>query len=296
MTRYPNLFLAGAPKCGTTSMAYYLGQHPEIFAPVIKEPNYFGLDLRRPAMRLEDAEYFEIYSKWRTEAYALDASTSYFVSTSAADEIHKICPDAKIVIMIRNPVEAIYSQYFQNRYAKTEPCETFEAALGDQDQRATLTSLGNPGILEQHLYYRVYSYRENIERYFSRFGRENVKLVLLEDLAKDPNAVMEKITSFLKLGPVPDQKFPKKNVSKTLFLPQVHDALLNPPGWARLLAKWSLPQDVRIRLRLQLVQLTIRPKQNPAMQSQTRKMLEEKLAPEIEALSGMLDRNLDHWF
>lgn len=109
-------------------MVYNLGQNPEIFAPTIKEPTYFGSDLRGPVGITEKA-YQELFSRWGQEKFALDGSTAYFVSKMAASEIAEKSPNARIIIMVRNPVDAIYSQYFQNVTDGVEQSQSFEAAL-----------------------------------------------------------------------------------------------------------------------------------------------------------------------
>ena len=276
-------------------MAYYLGQHPEIFAPVLKEPTFFGLDLTRSKKGIDEDQYLEFYGKWRGQTYALDASIAYFVSQSAPDEIFDSCPNAKIIIMIRNPVDAIYSCYFQNRFNQSEPCETFEATLNEQEERENGTTAWHHGILELHLYYRVYSYKENIGRYLNTFGQQNVKLHLLDDLESNPYEVIKQTMSFLELEPVSDQSIPKKNTSKKSIFPQAHYLLRSPPGWMGYFTQWWLPRNTRIRIRHQLAQLTIVPDQNPPMRTETRQMLVERLTPEVEALSEMLGRDLTHW-
>lgn len=293
--KHPNLFLVGAPKCGTTSMAHYLGQHPQIYVPTVKEPNFFVSDIGGSDGNHNEEQYSELYSDWGDELYALDASTAYIVSRSAFSEIHRFCPTAKILIMLRNPVDATYSLFCHQKFYQTEPLETFEEALADQERREKHESSWKRGFLELHIYRRVYAFKENIQRYLDRFEKENVKLIFLEDLEADPEKVMSDIALFLGVVPFASLDFQKKNRSKQVALPGFQDFLNRPPLWLGFFTKWWLSPKIRWNIRTHLIAMTVRTKQNPPMNKEARRFLVKMFATDIDALSDMTGRDLSHW-
>ena len=115
----PDFFVVGAPKCGTTAICAYLGQHPEVFIPRIKEINFFGSDLTglRSARNLN--EYLAFFEPGDGKCCG-EGSTWYLFSKTAASEIHRHNPSAKIIIMLRDPVEAMYSLHNQLLYNGNE--------------------------------------------------------------------------------------------------------------------------------------------------------------------------------
>ena len=136
----PNLFLVGAPKSGTTALATYLGEHPDVFmAPW--ELNYFGTDLNfltvtgMPSrIRLED--YLSTFSSHGGERYRGDHSVFYLYSCEAAREIQDFAPDARIVVVLRNPVDQMYSQHSELLYQGDENIRDFGAALEAEKDRS----------------------------------------------------------------------------------------------------------------------------------------------------------------
>src|SRR6476620_1237476 len=116
----PNLFILGAPKCGTTSMAYYLSQHPEIFVSPYKEPHYFNLDSEY-RFTFSEKQYLENFKNATSfHKYLVDASVWYLYSKVAVDEILKYNPESKFIVMLRNPVDMFYSLHQQLLFSGIE--------------------------------------------------------------------------------------------------------------------------------------------------------------------------------
>lgn len=116
----PNLFIIGAPKCGTTSLANYLNQHPQITLGIQKEPHYFNFDMNNRYVSTIQ-EYKQVYQAVNSK-YALDASVWYYYSRVAIQEILKYNAEAKFIYMVRNPVSLFYSlhQELLNTYEETK--------------------------------------------------------------------------------------------------------------------------------------------------------------------------------
>src|SRR5690606_1306193 len=123
-----NLFLLGAPKCGTTAMAEYLGQHPEIFFPRIKEPHYFCTDFPRFRRVKTMAEYRELFAPAKGKKVKGDASVWNLYSRKAIGEIRSYNQESRILIMVRDPVSMLPSLHNQLLYSGREDIAYFDRA------------------------------------------------------------------------------------------------------------------------------------------------------------------------
>ncbi len=293
--RYPNLFLAGAPKCGTTSLAFYLGQHGQVFSPMVKEPVFFGSDLTASA-RLDETSYLDLYRDWSGEGYALDASTHYLYSERAAGEIAAVSPDAQVIIMVRNPVEAAHSMFHQLRFNGAEELESFEASLAAEADRARNRSPIRFGFTENLFYRQVYAFSRNIQRFETVFGADRVHVVFLEDMKADPGAVLKGLLSKLGLdpGPVDAFSFETRNAAKRPRARWINTLANYPPTWLKAFTK-PFPKSLRLKVRGGLSRLNTAPATNPPLQDETRAMLAREFAQEIDWLERRFDRDLGHW-
>lgn len=205
----PNFFIVGAARCGTTSFAQYLSQHPDIFVASEKETHFFAaqempLRFGEPMLpgqkRLEDriirdeSEYLHLFDGVRGEIAVGEASVYYIHYSSVPERIAREVPDARIIVLLRNPVERAYSAY---KLLARDERETlaFEQSLDREDERRSLD-------YEPIWYYTALGrYAQQIERYFAVFGRDRVHVILTEDLEADPNHVLEETFGFLGVRP-----------------------------------------------------------------------------------------------
>jgi hypothetical protein len=293
--RFPNLFMVGAPKCGTSSMVYWLGQHPDIFTPVWKEPGYFGADLTTRTERQSKASYLELFANWNSERYGLDATTLYLSSRSAALEIRDCSPAAVILVMVRNPIDAVYSMYLQNRFNGVEPLPSFERSLGAEADRAKQGSPPARGHLERLLYSKLYSYTDNISHYQWVFGTERVRVIVFDDIVKDPRATLDDTFQFLGVDASVTLSLNAQNTAKRAIFPWLSHFASGPPRWMGQFAQSFLSREARFRIRKAVLRFNARAAESPPMQPETRKLLIERFSPEIARLSNLLGRDLSHW-
>ncbi|QYO62225.1 sulfotransferase family protein [Leptolyngbya sp. 7M] len=106
----PNFFIIGLPRCGTTSLSYYLRSHPDVFfpEPLFKEPHFFSPDVYPQQIKTE-AEYLKIFERANNAKRIGEASVFYIFSDFARENIQRFNPEAKIIIIIRQPVEFMIS-------------------------------------------------------------------------------------------------------------------------------------------------------------------------------------------
>tara|TARA_B100000678_G_C18217182_1_gene505734 strand:+ start:62 stop:1018 length:957 start_codon:yes stop_codon:yes gene_type:complete len=295
--RYPNLYLAGAPKCGTTSLFDWLVQHPGIYGPVVKEPILFrdGLSIEHS---LDEAERLAPYRNWREEPYALEGSTHHFYSPTAAAEMKSASPAAKVIICLRNPALATHSMYHQLRYTGAEDVADFETALALEDQRASVLAPIARGVAESRLYSRVFAYRQNISRYLDTFGRDNVRVILLDDLKSEPRQTLEHIFDWLGLATEPARTIDvrSRNGPKDVRSRALLDLALYPPRPVAGLARAMVGPIARRRATKLLRRWATKPKAaNPALSQQVFHQLVRRHEGDIAWLEEFLGRELGHW-
>ena len=295
-TKKPNFFIVGAAKCGTTAMFDYLSQHPDIFMPAVKEPNHFGRQRSGPRGNAyaDEAAYLKLFASAKNEKRLGEASPGYLLSPDAAHKIHAFDPNAKIIIMLRSPVDLIYSSYYHRRSAGSETAESFEDALGVQED-------AEDGDLTASYWNRT-KFTEPVRRYFDTFGRENVHIIIYDDLRDDVAAVYRRVLEFLGVDPDFQAHFEIVNASKQVRNPALQRMLIQLKLTPMHL-KYSplskigqvIPPKPRKALLNMLRSAYMIEKRPPKMDAELRKKLQQKCLPEVEQLSELLGRDLTHW-
>jgi hypothetical protein len=296
----PSFFIVGAPKAGTTSMAAYLRQHPSLFLPDEKDVPFFGsdLDYRRPRRSL--ADYLALFDGAAEGEIAGDACVSYLQSRLGAQEIHSFDPEARIVVMLREPVVAMHSMHSFMRSAHNEDIADFEGALNAEADRIEGRRIP-PGarIADELLYRRVYSYAEQVERYLKRFGRERVEVVLLDDLEREPAPVVARTFAFLGVDPGFEPELKVHHVARTIRSDRLQKLAAGPPP--RLLKAYNLlaPRAMHGKLIPLLNRFNVRPgdarKRPAAKTSLGDEALRREMWPGVERLAAVIDRDLSAW-
>ena len=209
----PNFFIAGAPRCGTTALYKYLRGHPNIFLPSLKEPHFFAADMRerRSFYTWTTGEYFALFHEVTDNHLAIgEASVFYLYSSKAFQEIYRFNHAAKIIVMLRNPVDLLASLHSQMVYGATERRIDFEKAWRENDLPD-----GRPCPTIE-TYRQAGKLGACVERLYSIFPKHQVKIVLLEDFQNSPKEVYEKILRFLGVPSDHRNYFPKINKNKKI--------------------------------------------------------------------------------
>lgn len=194
----PDFFIVGAPKCGTTAMDHYLKQHPEIFLPNRKEPQFFGSDLHSPVFIRNWDKYLSLFEGVKDEKRVGETSVRSLHSEKAAMEIKGFQPGASIIAMLRNPVETIPSMHSQYLYTGNENIESLKEALEAEEERKRGKQIPKIAPFVQGLFYKEAArYSQQIQRYFEAFGRENVHVIIFDDFKANPAAAYARALRFL---------------------------------------------------------------------------------------------------
>ncbi|HUO47414.1 MAG TPA: sulfotransferase [Acidimicrobiales bacterium] len=301
VTVTPNLFIVGAPKAGTTALSTYLDRHPDIWvAPY--EMIYFGSDLTvldkagKPR-RLYEGFYRDTFAPHTEEHYRGDHSVTYLCSERAAQEIHDFEPGARIVAMVREPVEQMYSQHSELLFQGEEDIEDFAEALAAEPARRRGERIPRacrkPFLLE---YRRVASYAEQLERYLTVFGPDRVHVVVFDDFAADTASAYRGVLEFLGVDPGFAPGFEIVNPNKAVRSIRTRERLRAAPATMRRLGRLVV-RDERRRagLRRRIAELNTVQRPRPPLDPQLRRQLQEEMAPGVQRLEGLLERELGGW-
>ena len=297
----PNTFIVGAPKCGTTALCHYLGSHPNVFMCDPKEPHFFAH---------EDMPGRKHYYKDRDKYLALfdtatpnhstiaEGSVWYLFADTAIEKIYQFSPDAKIIVMLRRPDEMVYSYHSQALVSFNEDIKDFEiawkASTRKNPPRPIPTQCDEPRVLE---YGEIARYGTQLSHLFSIFPKEQVIVLLFEDLVSDTQSSYTSVLNFLNIPLIYPKSFEKVNENKVVRNEALGKLLTYPP-------KPILKITTSIKKLLGVGKLNLRKKLLNAISSkQRRSPLNEALRLEIvdhyrsEILTTqkILNRDLSHW-
>lgn len=292
--------LLGAAKSGTTSMADYLAQHPDVYFSSRKEPNFFALkdeDLTHPGPVDSDVlfalhysrslvnlgDYLESYAAAKTQKIRADASVRYLYYPKAAERIAEAVPDARLVAILREPVARLYSHYCMNVQYQVEPLPLIEALEAEQDRIAA-------GWGWDWHYASIGCYSKQIERYLKFFDQEQLMVILYDDFLENPLGTYHEICTHLGISTSYTPNMSKRgkvaSAPKNLRL----DRWLHWPSRSRSLTESILPNRVSSLFLSKLA--SINSTSVPALDQSTRDKLMPVFDEDIAALEHLLGRNI----
>lgn len=266
----PNFLVIGAQRSGTSWLAQNLRRHPQVFLPKVKEIHFFDRHYEK------GMEWYESHFDGRKDEPAVGEATPAYLHGAYSKRdipalIRQHLPDAKLIACLRNPVDRAYSNYLQNLANFDE-----NRGLSFEEKLAA-----TPEILQ------IGEYATQLERYYAHFPREQIHLVLYDDVEREPLAVLRSIYSFLGIDPAftsgvesvrRNAAVGKRNLARSKTLWYVE----------RVLAKAGLVAASE-RLRTSNV------KPQPRIDAGTRARLKEHYRPKNAQLSTLLGRDFSHW-
>lgn len=216
-----NLFIVGSVKCATTSLYEYLSKLNEVYLPIQKEPHHF-IDWKKISKYNgpKDSDFYlsyprtyQSYSKLFDSAptscsYLGDASTMYLADETSASQIFDYNPDAKIIAIVRNPVERAYSHFLHHIREDTEITSSLNEAI-DQELNGYRDNWA-----PQRRYLYVGRYFEQLKRYYDLFDNRNILVLEFEDLVKDSEKTLHQVHKFLKLD-IPNESLKIEKFNST---------------------------------------------------------------------------------
>lgn len=298
----PNFFVIGAGRSGTTSLYHYLKQHPDVFMSPIKETNFFfyegeaarsrfmgSLEKKDhfPVVTMED--YLALFRRASGKKAIGEASPLYLHSPHAARRIKEFAPEAKLIAILRHPVDRAYSSYYMHVRERREP-RTFEEAIRQEQAGAEDLSL----MLPQSSYLRLGLYSRYLLHYFQLFNRTHLAVHLFDDLKADPQGLMRKLFRFLGVADdfVPDMshQYNAGGVAPNRFWQTLLMKNNLTAALGRRLPTWARHQALKIQDTARSRRL-----EKPQLPAELRRELIEFYRSDILKLESLMQRNLSQW-
>jgi Sulfotransferase domain len=278
-TPRPNLFVVGAMKSGTTTLHNHLSCHPDIFMSKKKEPSFFS----RSPSKENILSYLSLFADGSGKTYIGESSTEYTKSPridGIAHLIHEFCQNAKIIYIMRDPVERAISHYWWDVEFSAEGRPMLEAIHKIPEINS------------------VSDYATQIRPYIEQFGRENVYALTFEEMSQDPHVAMTALFKWLRLDPLKAKIVSgrRDNAGKAM-VPTVRGArifgnLRGTAAWK--VAKLLLPMKVRARMIRTLSKPTPRNTDPVELAAVAAKLRPQMLAQTAE-LGSLLGRAFPEW-
>jgi hypothetical protein len=296
--RVPDFFIVGAPKCGTTALSAYLSSHPAVFMPEKKEINFFCDDFFRFRKVSNLADYSNLFANAPKTALVGDASAFHLCSEVAIRRIMETNGKAKIIVMLRNPVDMAYSLHAQQLFSLTEDVEQFEVAWSLQRERSEGRFLPEHCLEPKHLLYKeMCSFSGQVTRVLQHVPAAQAKVVIFEEFFSSLEAEYQEILDFLGLQSDLPKRFARVNASKVPRNKRLHQFLRYPPFPIRNVIPpvKRLANHFNLRPRVALSVLNTRTMERAPLEPAFRRALERQFEPDIQSLEGILGRSLACW-
>jgi len=285
MKIWPNFYIVGGPKCGSTSLYEYLKKIPGIYMSTEKEPNYFSsatVSENSPALPIRsEKKYLNLFKNVKNEKIIGEATPTYLADPKAAELIHQISPNAKILISLRDPIERLFSNYLMyNGVGRIK--KSFHEVI-ENELKYEFDNCEYELKLERSLY------SESVKRYIDTFGNDQVKIIIFEEFVKDTTSTIEEILKFLGLS------YQIKNFENNIFNPdsiargKISAGIIRNMMLRKLAKSGIIPISTRRFLRNKVL---LKKRSIPKMDDVDRKILVKFFYEDVQKLEKILDREL----
>lgn len=310
-------FIVGAPRCGTTTIASFLQQHPDVCFSAVKEPHFFtrhdltslkGPELRSFIEKDYIARFFgDCFGRNNLRA---EGSVTYLYAPERMRPILDLWPNARFIIALRDPVAMLPSLHARLLVTGDETIRDFAKAWAKIDDRAQGKSIPRSAIDPRFLRYdEAAKLGSKVEAFFDAVGRERCHVVLFDDLSTDPVGSYEALCKFLEIEPLEGTLFEPQRTNKTIRIGWLQRLLKRPPRPIRAAlageqfnrrerqvgAKESRAIAAVFSVRKRLLDWNNVPKPREAVDPGVRREIITRLQSEVILLSRVIDRDLSHW-
>lgn len=291
--------MVGAAKAGTTALYRYLREHPQVFMSRPKEPNYFALQGVRPAFCAPgDEKYFNSVSVYDPEAYRAlfqeasnaqavgEVSPCYLYYPHVPDRIHKTIPDARIVAILRSPMDRAFSSYLHLLRVGSETAPTFSEGLALEEERVA------EGYSFLWHYRKASLYAAQLRRFLDLFGEDRVQVFLYDDFETDPARTYRALIDFLGVDasyePSFSTRYNESKIPRSRGIKRIIQATRElDRRVGRVVPRWARPG---IRSRIERMN-----GYKPMMPRRVRAELAEYYRDDVREVETLLGRDLEHW-
>jgi len=297
----PNFFIVGAPKCGTTALSEYLRAHPNIFFSQPKEPHFFATDFpnHRAVSTLE--KYMTLFHEVQPNHLRVgEGSVWYLYSRDAVRNIYAYNPNARLIVMIRNPIDLVHSLHSQTLISIDEDEKDFEKAWNLQELRKSGKRIPRRCRTPALLQYRdIGKLGAQMERLLEVFPKEQVKVILFDDFVADTKCIYEDVLSFLHIPSDKREYFPQTNKNRQHRIRWLGQFTQCPPEG--LLRAYGYFKDrVGIKNSGHLLMQILRKTNSVSrvrepLRTEFRRTLTKDFEQDIRILERIIDRDLSYW-
>jgi len=295
--KYPNFFIVGAAKSGTSSLYEYLKQHPEIYMSLEKEPLFFLPHDQVVNHKYKKWDnYISLFQNVNNEKAIGEASTPYLYYHESAKKIKNTFPNSKIIILLRNPVEMSFSLYLHALRMGAEELP-FDKAIEVEEER-----INDPNFIyksKTHHAGRYYlsraKYYRQVKNYLDIFDKDKVMIILFEDLKTKPVETCKQVFSFLGVDPtfVPEIKIHNPSlVPKSFYLNRIfrYSKIFNT------LLKLIIPRDSkRLEVKEKIIHMNLTSQKKISIDPELEKQLLHLFLDDINKLEKLLNVDLSNW-
>lgn len=303
---FPDFFVVGAPRSGTTSLCRYLARNPQICFARPKEPHYFIRTSQLPSAEQLQRDYLDYYFYHHTAAHRSvgEGSVSYLYMPGAIEQILQINPGARFIAMVRNPLKMLPSYHLRMRFLLQEDVEDFETAWRLQADRARGENLP-PYCLDARvlMYSEMASFGAQVGRLFDLVGRNRAHIIVFDDFLADPLGVYRHALDFLEVeydGQAHFDDSSESQLYRHFWLQKLFFAPLMRGGkmvetLQRSTRKYNKDGTKRKTLVKRMVNWNAVPAKAQALTPRMVNTVSDHLGPDIRILSQLLQRDLSHW-
>jgi hypothetical protein len=309
-------FIVGAPRCGTTTLASFLQQHPDVCFSAVKEPHYFslhdlgGLDDEALRQRVNEEYLARFFDDCGGKEMMAEGSVTYLYAPEKMEPILRMWPEAKFVIALRDPLSMLPSLHARLLVTGDENIADFTHAWDKVGDRAQGRSIPRSAIDPRFLRYdEAGMLGSRVDQFFKAVGRERCEVVLFDDLASNPDGTYRRLCAFLGLKPWPATDLTAQRVHMSFRFGWLQRLLKRPPKAVRtILAGEKFRQrekrldagegrviEAIFKIRKRLLNWNKVPAKRQPIDPRVRGEIIERLRDEVILLSKLIDRDLSHW-
>lgn len=311
------VFVVGAPRCGTTTLAGFLKSNRAVRSPIVKEPHYFAqndlsnLDDASLRARVEDEYLRRFFQYAPARRIGLDASVTYLYTPEQLEPVLRLWPDSRFVVALRNPLTMLPSLHARLLYIGDETIKRFDEAWDAIPDRRDGRRIPGRCADPRWLFYdEAARFSTYLERLFAVVGRHRCSVVLFDDLASNPAREYRRLMDFAGLEPELGIDLKARRSSYAVRSHWLQRILKRPPGAVReLLAGEQFYERFRdlnakrnrrvsggiLRLRKRVLQWNRYPQPADALSLRMHDAICRSFGSEIDRLAALLGRDLTHW-
>lgn len=310
-------FIVGAPRCGTTTLAGFLQQHPDVCFSAVKEPHFFSNDdvaalsdrELRPVVEEEYWQRFFGHCEGEPKIYA-EGSVTYLYAPERMAPILRLWPEAKFVIALRDPLSMLPSLHARLLVTGDETIRDFPTAWAKIAERTNGKSLPKRAIDPRWLRYDwAGQLGQNVERFLAAVGRERCHIILFDDLTANPQGTYRQLCTFLDIDPWDGTDFEPQRTNKTIRIGWLQRLMKRPPKAIRtaLAGEHFHKREKKVgsnqgkalttifALRKRLLDWNKVDAKRQPLDPGVRAEIIERHRDDVILLSKVIDRDLSHW-